>query len=794
MTDNSIDRSSHNLFGQMSLEALTKALIMPANMIQTSPNSSPASPNPLQWIGGSQGPVPSSPFPGLNVNHSQFTNNQHQSASRETSEGSINHNDGQQIAWSSYPASTPQSRMTALPKEGEKHRLAELRAKLMESKKRSATPIKSGKPGARVEPPTNGTGAGQMRALPTSPTKTVPHTSSRGNAKHEIISKEILINKPLSSKIESQPLPTNRRASSADIELLVAEHRPTSPATVSNAEGEAHKIHTQAGPRPFASPTKRRGVTDQEIKSVLARQSPRISEQGEILDSDEEQNERLEASLSMNKVPKESSNTGQDPKTERRPSASYRKYRTASTNTTKPPSETGKGHMTPDKPRPPISMANLETRRSSVQSLNTNGMLSPENESNKRINSHDNQPENRVKSAVGSRQTEPQKSILEPRDVPKATRSSSQQPSLGLGRNPVAGGEESPHRRQSVFKDLTNHSSVTDETLNTIQRLEVTANGAGAYIPSHTPVNEVSYGSTARSGIQTDDLSPQDISDWLIITDFHDVAYRERLLKRFRRKKDLEKERLALEEEERQEWEERLRIGRTASIAAIQMPPPPSLPRSSKENQEDVGFQIKDMAKLTPEISPTSIVPERADISKRPHADSDPESRTGQSATKAPRLEYGNSNGVKTTLIKPWPDGPVSPETRALRDNAQNPEYRRRSRSPEGSLSRRSRSPPFRLPYPERQPLNDYDYKAHESTPDHRYGRHRSPSPGYWEDYHRSLKNERPLEDRIQDSRPPTNSHRGNYRGRGSIANLGHRNGQGPTKPRQMLNFNPNGQ
>ena len=187
----------------------------------------------------------------------------------------------------------------------------------------------------------------------------------------------------------------------------------------------------------------------------------------------------------------------------------------------------------------------------------------------------------------------------------------------------------------------------------------------------------------------------EDISDWLELTEYYDLAHRERRLTWFRKKRALDVQKAELEREEQLELQERSmqkraqsvlptntppKATRHASIVYAKMPPPP-LPLKEANN---VGIKIKDAALSaglpTPQ-TPTATL-------KRRHAEDDLDTRRMQSADKIARTDLNGHAANEKPLTSP---ASVKGEGSAVRGDRYIPRQGGRSRSP--GFRRRSLSP-----------------------------------------------------------------------------------------------------
>ena len=216
---------------------------------------------------------------------------------------------------------------------------------------------------------------------------------------------------------------------------------------------------------------------------------------------------------------------------------------------------------------------------------------------------------------------------------------------------------------------------------------------------------------TGEQDVDTVMLSPtgqtvegeEDISDWLELTEYYDLAHRERRLTWFRKKRALDVQRAEVEREEQLELQERSmlkraqsvlptntppKVSRRASIVHAKMPPPP-LPLREANN---VGIKIKDSALsagLSTSQTPTLTL-------KRQHADDDLDTRRTQPVDKIARTDLNGHAANEKPLTSP---ASAKGEGSAVRGDryiprlgrSRSPGFRRRSLSPR--RPRRSRSP-----------------------------------------------------------------------------------------------------
>ncbi|MCJ1253334.1 hypothetical protein MMC24_001145 [Lignoscripta atroalba] len=203
----------------------------------------------------------------------------------------------------------------------------------------------------------------------------------------------------------------------------------------------------------------------------------------------------------------------------------------------------------------------------------------------------------------------------------------------------------------------------------------------------------------------------EDAEEWLEMTGYNDLAYRKKALTRHRKIIELDKQRAELEREAQNEYEERSHIARAQSMMpresiegrptratispravrafpSISMPPPP-IPL--KENRDDVGIKIKDLANREPlQESPTSLTTSV----KRQYPDDDFESGGSRPVEKQARTDSKDYSFERKILRSPTSSKPSAPslESRiSIDDGTFKREYQRRSRSAE--IRRKSVSP-----------------------------------------------------------------------------------------------------
>ena len=197
----------------------------------------------------------------------------------------------------------------------------------------------------------------------------------------------------------------------------------------------------------------------------------------------------------------------------------------------------------------------------------------------------------------------------------------------------------------------------------------------------------------------------EDVSDWLELTEYYDLAHRERRLTWFRKKRALDVQRAELEREEQLELQERSmlkraqsilptniqsKVTRRTSVVHAKMPPPP-LP---VKEANSVGIKIKDAALsagLSTSQTPTTSL-------KRQHVEDDFESRRVQPADKIARTDLNGHAANEKPLTSPASvkgDGSAVRGDRYIprQGRSRSPGFRRRSLSPRRQRHSRSPSP-----------------------------------------------------------------------------------------------------
>ena len=235
---------------------------------------------------------------------------------------------------------------------------------------------------------------------------------------------------------------------------------------------------------------------------------------------------------------------------------------------------------------------------------------------------------------------------------------------------------------------------------------------------------------TAQEGPPED---AADIQDWLEMTGYFDMPYREKALARHRKLVELDRQRAELEMETKLELEERLHLARFSSLmprASIEnrsftpqtftksMMPPPAVPAKEaqtkaaplpvQEPKEDTGIQIKDLARRnsvtnTPRVEDAPRDPLSTQDSailtpglKRPHSGDLTNSITKpvEKVARTDSRSYSIDKKAQPSPTMAKPPASASLESRISVDNGTQArrEYQGRSRSPEPPR-RRSPSP-----------------------------------------------------------------------------------------------------
>ena len=241
-------------------------------------------------------------------------------------------------------------------------------------------------------------------------------------------------------------------------------------------------------------------------------------------------------------------------------------------------------------------------------------------------------------------------------------------------------------------------------------------------IPQHKPFEDDQVAPKVQASEQLDD-----IQEWLEMTGYFDKSYREKALVRHRKLVELDKQRAELERESQIDHEERLQISRALSVRpresiegaialrasiAPQVPtstsmPPPPIP--TKDVGDDLGIQIKDLAardtaavarrneddlraSRQAQDSPGILTPSL----KRQHSPDTYDSPTNRPLEKIARTNSRDYSFDKKTQSSPAITKATPPalESRIIVDNGM---YRRNYQARSRSRSRRrSLTPPFR--------------------------------------------------------------------------------------------------
>ena len=208
--------------------------------------------------------------------------------------------------------------------------------------------------------------------------------------------------------------------------------------------------------------------------------------------------------------------------------------------------------------------------------------------------------------------------------------------------------------------------------------------------------NEDTNGMPKSGQLALQSIDDIDIRDWLELTEYFDEAFRTSRLARFRKKKELDRLRHQLDEEEQLEMQQRS-LFRSTGFGNEQTP-----------KSTNMGAPPLTMPSTAVQADPQVSTP----ILKRQHAEDDTDSRS-KFARPNPPLR-GGAPTVKDEAVKPLPL-----EHRITRDDGHlGSRYRPRSRSPERTR-RRSASPDLRR----------------NSVPDHTYRRtcHNCGEPGHYQ-------------------------------------------------------------
>lgn len=202
-----------------------------------------------------------------------------------------------------------------------------------------------------------------------------------------------------------------------------------------------------------------------------------------------------------------------------------------------------------------------------------------------------------------------------------------------------------------------------------------------------------------------------DLTDWLELTEYYDEEYRARKLQRYRKKKELDKARLELEQEEQLEIQQRS-LFRTSAHATSGTPPkaikmaPPALPLREISNTDHTTKATAPAAQAEKQVATPTL--------KRQHAedDTDPRTKVARVDTISRSGKGGppSSSAIKGETSPTFSNnGPVPLEHRISRDDGQVSYQRYRPRE-------ESRSP-------------DYHNRRRSASPDHR--RYSVPEPGF---------------------------------------------------------------
>ena len=193
-----------------------------------------------------------------------------------------------------------------------------------------------------------------------------------------------------------------------------------------------------------------------------------------------------------------------------------------------------------------------------------------------------------------------------------------------------------------------------------------------------------------------------DILDWLELTEYYDEEYRKGRLSRFRKKKELDKQRMELEQEEQLEQQQRSLF--RASVLPSEATPhkvanmaPPSLPlREANGSAGSMKTTALAAASLEPQVGTPTL--------KRQHAEDDTDTHRMQPMDKVARVDSTTTitrttnpalKSLKDEQTSPTFPPPIPLEHRISRDDGHLARsYRRNnSRSPDRTYRRRSASP-----------------------------------------------------------------------------------------------------
>ena len=233
--------------------------------------------------------------------------------------------------------------------------------------------------------------------------------------------------------------------------------------------------------------------------------------------------------------------------------------------------------------------------------------------------------------------------------------------------------------------------------------------------------------------------SLDDIQEWLEMTGYFDKSYREKALIRHRKLVELDKQRAELEREGQIEHEERLQISRAMSIrpresiesaialrasvapqmlTSISMPPPP-IP--TKDARDDLGIQIKDLAtrdtaaavkrneddlraSRQAQDSPAILTPSL----KRQHSPDNYDSPTNRPLEKVTRTnsrDYSFDRRAQSSPVTAKATPPALESRISVDNGPYRHKYQARSRS---RSRRRSMTPPFRRGSGSEMPASRY--------------------------------------------------------------------------------------
>ncbi|KAL9098879.1 MAG: hypothetical protein Q9163_005541, partial [Psora crenata] len=270
-------------------------------------------------------------------------------------------------------------------------------------------------------------------------------------------------------------------------------------------------------------------------------------------------------------------------------------------------------------------------------------------------------------------------------------KSSINEPTSSLGKRTSAGERVDAENRRRTVEENSKAAAAYKKTLeNRAQPRRDTSAAETTYIgrstePTDAPA-QAEGGQRQSSALisPTEDITSddRDLADWLELTEYHDEGYRKGRLARFRKKKQLEKLRLELEQEEQLELQQRS-LFRSSILPTDKTPQkitkmaPPSLPlREANGNNEPLKATALAAAPLESQVGTPTL--------KRQHAEDDTDARRMQPMDKIARVD-SNASASRFALrseTSPTFPAPVALEHRISRDDGHlTRPYRPRSRS-----------------------------------------------------------------------------------------------------------------